>query len=744
MTRRSFLQSSSAALIASGSYSAGAAQTIPQVFPFGTHIYREPPLPAEQLHADLPLLKRLGFTMVKIQESWSVDEPAEGAIDLSRISRLVADARQNGLLIYFGITMEQAPAWLWKKYPDAFMVWESGERALDPTQYLLPNDGKPGPCWNHPGARAVGVRFVEALAREIGKFDNILAWNCWQEVTVDFEMQGHPIGLCYCPNTLAAFRDWLRSKYQTLDNLNRNWRVRYSDWGQVEPPRRFQKVPSMIDWRYFMEDVYLAEAMRWKADAFRRADPLHRRVFAHTGSPRFGGSADWRISRVLDFYGSSCYPSWGEYQDPGVSDEQRLLNSPAVWEQVLDNALKWDYLRAASPNEYFWTAELQGGRAGGGVNPGRVPDPGDIRRWVLGALAGGARGVCFWNHRSEKFWDEAYGFGLLELVGDETPRALEAGRLGKALNEHVDLFTNGTCPPAPAAIVIDENLWNFVISSGEPLKTNFLSNLRGIHRSLWEQSISIDFIDTPDIARAWPQYKALIHPLPICLSDKSIAAINAYVQQGGTLISGPLPGRFDGYGFGMPGEMPAPLGELFGVEHKQVLTLSGRQPHPSQSSSTPSDTKPLMLTGANAIASFQVEASYYLQYLTTKNAEPLLRYGSEITGSVNRAGSGRAYLIGTLLDPGRGQNQTFLAELLKTAGVTSDRCGKLLRRRRVKDNQAAWFLFNPRREGVEETLDLTGYRSAADLLGGPVAMEDQKGRIKAGPADVLCLVLEKS
>ena len=96
------------------------------IFPFGAHIFRDPSLPLEQLRRDLPLLKRLGFTMVKIQESWSMDEQREGQIDLSRVTQVVSDARQQYLGVYFGVTMEQAPAWLWRKFPDAQMVYETG------------------------------------------------------------------------------------------------------------------------------------------------------------------------------------------------------------------------------------------------------------------------------------------------------------------------------------------------------------------------------------------------------------------------------------------------------------------------------------------------------------------------------------------------------------------------------------------------------------------------------------------
>ncbi len=106
------------------------------------------------------------------------------------------------------------------------------------------------------------------------------------------------------------------------------------------------------------------ENLRWKANAFRRSDPGKRRILAHSAGPQYGSSVDWRWARERDIYGSSCYPGWSEYQDPGVSDAQRLEKAP-VLTQMLDNAIKWDFVRGASRSGEFWTAELQGGRAPG-------------------------------------------------------------------------------------------------------------------------------------------------------------------------------------------------------------------------------------------------------------------------------------------------------------------------------------------------------------------------------------------
>lgn len=91
-----------------------------------------------------------------------------------------------------------------------------------------------------------------------------------------------------------------------------------------------------------------------------------------------------------------------------------------------------------------------------------MPDHGDIRRWVLGALAVGPRGI--WNHRTEPFWGEAHGFGLLQMTGNSTERAEEAGRIGRAIADNADLFARGEHPRSAVAMILDERLWHLLCS----------------------------------------------------------------------------------------------------------------------------------------------------------------------------------------------------------------------------------------------------------------------------------------
>jgi len=725
------------------------------IFPFGTHVYREPSLPLEQLRQDFPLLKRLGFNMIKIQEVWATDEPREGAIDLSKVSQVVADAKQNGLVVYFGVTMETAPAWLWKKYPDARLVYNTGDAHNDPTQYVLPADGKPGPCWHHPGAREAGVRFIEAVGREIGKFDNIQVWNVWQEIGF-WPMRRGFLGFCFCPYTLAEFRNWLQQRYKSIKSLNDAWKSAFAEWEEIQPPRLFPQVPPTIDWRYFMDDVYLAEALRWKAEALRRSDPQRRPILAHMGSAAIGSTSGWRYSEVVDIFGSSAYPAWtafSKWDADATRDGQPLPKWPALHHELWENIMMtFDYIRSSSRDGNFWTAELQGGPIVTGLNRGRIPDPADIRRWVLGCLAAGSRGICFWNHRTEIFWQESYGFGLLDLQGSHTPRADEAGRLGKAINAHADLFTRGEHPRPQVALVMNEDLWHFAEGSTSNVKEHLLHTIRGNYRALWNRGIPVDFLEAEKIASAGSNYKALILPFPVALGSSVIESLKTYVRNGGTVISEACPGRLDRFGMAFPSELAPGVEELFGARHRQVVVI--REPNDEAKWSGMAigfgDSAAFEeLTGAGEFSGHRVFPAYYLQTLLPSAARPILMAGNEVAGIVNTYGKGQAYLVGTLLghavlsynDQG---NENFLAAVLQRAGVLPDKLGKLRRRQRQWGTQTAWFLFNPTSEAVEETLPIGNFRSATDLLDESLNLDGGKTTVQVGPMEVRCIIVEKN
>ena len=82
-------------------------------------------------------LKKHGFNLIKLQTHWAVDEPLEGKYEFERYDTLVQHAKDLGMFVYMGFTLEQAPAWLYSKYPDCRMMGRNGLPVKYETQYTL-------------------------------------------------------------------------------------------------------------------------------------------------------------------------------------------------------------------------------------------------------------------------------------------------------------------------------------------------------------------------------------------------------------------------------------------------------------------------------------------------------------------------------------------------------------------------------------------------------------------------------
>jgi len=737
------------------------------IFPFGTHFYRNPGPPVSELKRDMRTMKKLGFNMLKIQESWCIDNPREDEINFSTIEELLTEANQLNLYVYLGITMEQVPAWVWKKYPDCRLVNAVGESYNDPTQYLLPSDGKPGPCWDHPGVRKEAEGFMVKLAQQLGRFDNIIVWNSWQEVCFYSEKPGSPGGVwpgepehmfCYCRYTLNRFRCWLRKKYGNLQTLNKAWHTGFGEWDEVEPPRHYLAVPSFIDWRAFMKKVYLVGVTRWKSRILRENDPQGRPVMCHMSNPggvAVGSGISWYLAQTVDLLGVSFYPAWtsfskwdAEKPSPGQSpSEDKRLN----WE-MWTSSLYFDYIRsAAGRDKGFWVAEFQGGPATiDCLWKGAAPSPSDIRLWLMLALSTGATGINFWNHKPDIFWWEGHSFGLCDGKGEATDRATEAGKIGEALQAYPHLFAEGKMPSSQVAIIINEDLYSFTQAS--QAREHLSNAIRGIYKSLWQKGIWADFVESDEVCQgALSDYRAVILPFPVAISDPLVKALSDYVEKGGTLISEACPGRYGKYGFANPSGLNSLMEELVGASEKDVFVCKewGEESHWTPLEGRKGDLiGPLVLDGTGSMKGSAVQANVCVETFTPSQGKPILFWENEVVGVVNSWGKGEAYLIGTILGHAVATYEDadtagFLLEVLRKAGVTPERCGKLLRRRRLAKDDEAWFFFNLTGEALTESCDFSGFLGAKDLLGEEIRTKNNKLEVSVAPLSVRCIVVSK-
>jgi len=729
------------------------SQDFAKVFPFGSHLCREPMPPMSEQKRDMENLQRHGFNLVKLQEHWMIDEPAEGQFDFSRYEELIEYAARLDMGVYLGLTCEQAPLWLYKKHPGCRMVGYDGIPLAYVAQTTLPADGKPGPCFDHPGAMADQVRFIKKLVETLGRFENLVVWNTWQEIAYWSErLVGQQV--CYCENTLSHYRRWLQEKYVDLDTLNREWNARYAVWEDIVPDRCHMSQPEIQEFafRYFMDNVQIAAVLRARAAAIREADPLKRPVFAHEGLPVIGAGQHWTYARTQDYLGASGYPAWCDihgWDDAHPEPGETLNKDTALLQEMWDGiAIKYDTIRSASkPGAPIWAAEFQGGPIVTGFQKGRVPTAEDIRRWMLTAVGAGITGLSFWLPRAEIMASEVNGFSLLDSAGDTTPRFEEASRVGRALQRHADLFGVASRPQAGVAIIVNE--WNFQLCSRLPGGEHLAYSLRGWYRLLWEMGIAVDFLEVSQLDESRVRdYKALILPFPMSLSEQVAEDLARYVEAGGSLISEACPGRINENGFCSRGELSPRMAELFGVRHASYTMV--REPDGGRRW-WPEDRfwgeyiKATMLNGVGLLAGHGLRANVYLETFALDDAQPILLHEDAPAGVARNVGKGAAYLIGTFAGhsgTAYRDQRTFaaIAKLLETCGITPEHDGKLLIQKRVVEGKQAWVLTNPTDHDVTEQIDVSGFTDVTDLLDGPFELDGDTVTLTVTGFDVRVLI----
>ncbi len=728
------------------------------VFPLGSHLCREPMPPMSELKADMENLRRHGFNLIKLQEHWAIDEPLEGYYDFARYEELIEYAARLDLGVYLGLTCEQAPGWLWCKHPGCRMVGRNGLPVAYEAQSTLPADGKPGPCFDHPGALADQTRFIKQLVRTLGRYENIVIWNTWQEIAYWAEgLVSQPV--CYCENTLNAFRAWLQAKYGDLDALNRAWNTRYKDWSLVAPDRcarvRYPQAQN-VDWRYFMDNVQIANVLRSRAQAIREADPYQRPIFAHKASPIIGSGQDWVYARCQDFVGSSAYPAWATRQpwdDHHPAVGQPMDRHSALLVELWDNvALRYDYIRCCNPRgKPVWAAEFQGGPVSTGFHKGRVPWPEDIRRWMLTAVGSGVTAISFWVTRAEIMAAEANGFSLLDSQGETTPRYEEAARIGRALNVHADLFGQPTRPWSDVAIVINE--WNYQFCSLlEQGYEHLPYSVRGWYRLLWDANIPVDFIEVSELDEPYvEQYKALVLPFPLSLSEETAEKLARYVENGGHLICEAAPGRIDEHAYCNRGELSPTMARLCGVRHLGFTMV--REPKNGARWSPPERTwgeylDATFLEGVGPLAGEKLRANVYIETFACEGSEPILCYADAVAGAVRRVGHGSAWLLGTYAGHvgtayRDADSHALVRSLLAQCGVRPAYGGRLLLRKRVLPNKEAWLFTNPTEQEITERVSVQGWLHVEDLLGEPLSREGDQVFLSVPSLDVRVIIVSQ-
>jgi beta-galactosidase len=526
----------------------------------GAQYYRPPNPPREDWARDLKRMREAGFDTVKLWACWSWMEPRAGEYDFSDLDELLDLAGDAGLRVVINTILEDAPYWLEEAHPEA-RYRDADDRPVQLTAAMnTPGGGWPGLCFDNQAIWDAGRRFLEALVARYDAHPALEAWDVWNEPHLEPASYFPERIFCYCDASLARFGDWLQRRHGSIERVNEVWERRYSSWSQVHPPRIFESVPDLIEWREFWFGN-LAAWLSNRVGAVRGAAAPGRMVMTHVALSGFTGQLathtldEFTLTDEIDVFGTSSFPTW-------------LMEDDHV-----EHLFNLETARDAARGKPFWQAELQGGRGRrDGVRSTGQPDPAVTALWMWNALATGATGIVFWQWRPELLGPESPGYGLTTPDGTPTERVRAASRLARVAG--LPELDGRRAEDGQVGLLLSRRSALHAFATDRTMQL-YTDAAVGAYRLLIDADLPVTVLHEDQVSRSGvPEHiEAILWPMPSVADESLEAALSAFVRRGGRLVAESGPGEYEPTGRRRTQVPDGALMELFGTREVESTSM---------------------------------------------------------------------------------------------------------------------------------------------------------------------------
>ena len=549
--------------------------------------------------------------------SWAALQPSEDTYDFSKLDKIMAICRENGLKVVLATSTAAHPAWMAKKYPEILRVEADGRKRKFGSRH--------NSCPNSLVYRKYSVELARRLAERYGHYDNIIAWHISNEYG----------GECYCENCENAFRTWLKARYGTLENLNRAWNTAF--WSHT-----------FYDWDEIVPASYLSEHWGWERTTFQGISLDYRRFNSDSmlDCYRLEHEAVKAITphipvttNFMEFYKPLDYQKWANYLDFVSWDSY-----PAPDYTPAQMALNHDLMRGLKGGKPFALME-QTPSVTNWQPFNSLKRPGVMRLWSYQAVAHGSDSIMFFQMRRSIGACEKYHGAIIDHCGHENTRVFrEAAALGDELERIGDRIL-GSRSQSQVGILFDwDNWWAAEYSAGPSILLKYRDEVNNFYTALHGRNISADIlpVDAP-----LSDYKLIIAPMLYMVKPGVDEKLREFVRNGGTLITTFFSGYVDESDLVTVGGYPGKLRDLLGIWVEE------------------SDALPEHVCNHFTWEGERYEAAVLCDLLHSEGAQVLARYEEDFYAGMpaltrNRYGSGSAWYVAT-----RG-NRAFYKKLMVT------------------------------------------------------------------------------
>ena len=503
--------------------------------------------------SDLRRMLDNGIETVRIAEfAWSLIEAEENVFDYSFFDRFLEVAERVGMQVIFCTPTATPPAWLTKKYPEV----------LNTTMERVPFEHgfRRHYNYNSPKYQELTRRIVEKSASHYAKHPAIIGWQIDNEFNCE-------VAEFYSESDTLAFREFLKKKYGTLQELNQAWGTifwnqTYTDWDEVDVPRMTPtnrvNPHRKLDYYRFVSDSVCRYA-KFQSDILRKY--IKPGDFITTNGI-FGNLDSHRMTEEsLDFITYDSYPNFSYCLGLYVEDDPTKDRN---WSKHLSE------VRSISQN--FGIMEQQSGANGSMEMMAPVPKPGQMTLWTMQSIAHGADFVSYFRWRTATMGTEMYWHGILDYSGRDNRRLQEVKSIYHKLQKMDGIA--GTTYVAKVAVIRDyDNIWN---EQADVWQKNLnQASIWGLYQACQHTHTPYDYIyldhcEETDLSK----YDVIFYPHGAIMTDERAGMLEGYVQDGGTLIFGCRTSYKDLNGICVTDKLPAKISGWTGVDIPEYTTVS--------------------------------------------------------------------------------------------------------------------------------------------------------------------------
>lgn len=575
---------------------------------------------------DMALMQAAGVNLVTVGVfSWAQLEPSPGERCFDWLDEVLDLAHAHGIAVDLATPTASPPPWMGHRFPETLPVDADGVRLA----YGSRNQFSPSSQVYRTFARQITADLVARYASHPA----VRMWHVGNEYGQ----------VCHSEESAAAFRDWLRERYTSLDGLNAAWGTtfwsqRYDAWEEIIPPRRAPYLinpTQLLDFARFTSDA-LRSLFREQRDIIRAVDPVRPITTNFMG---FFPLVDyWSWAGDLDVIADDAYPDPQDHAAaPTAALTQDLMRS-------LGGGAPWMLMEQAV-SAVNWRAH-------------NVPKaPARMRLESLQAVAHGADAICFFQWRASRAGAERFHSAMLPHAGADTAVHRGVVRLGTDLRALADVV--GQRSSAQVALLFDWSSWWAAEAQARPTdRLSVLAQLRAWHRPLWDRGVAVDLARPGDDLSG---YDLVLAPNLYLLDDDDAGNLREYVRSGGALALGPFSAVATPDGHLRPGRFPVQLADVLGTSGEEWIPLADGVPLArgrdgtwlAEDSQVRDFAERLRLEGGHALATFAAGAPHDLA-----GAPAVVGHGY---------GSGQTWYVGALLPDAA--TDALLTQVLRERGV---------------------------------------------------------------------------